>query len=74
MKVANVAIIPMTLLYAVFVADFGEREHVFMPARRWLDRQRAAFFSLSPAEREAAGVVDAEPPTASVGSDGTERR
>lgn len=74
-----------TLLYAVFFADFGEKEHVFMPvsqraetsrqmegvhqavpvltvirhkARRWLDAQKAAFFSLSAAERKMAGVVD----------------
>ncbi|GBE84958.1 hypothetical protein BKA93DRAFT_332767 [Sparassis latifolia] len=58
MKVANVAIIPMIILYATFVADFGEREHVFMPARRWLDGQKAAFFSLTPAEREAATVLN----------------
>lgn len=61
------------LLYAVFFADFGDREHVFMPVcsiiallrnlsslnrtfaatkpRRWLQRQRDAFFSITPEER-----------------------
>ncbi|KAI0917334.1 hypothetical protein AcW1_007451 [Taiwanofungus camphoratus] len=57
-RVANYVVIPSTLLYAVFFADFGEKEHVFMPARRWLDAQKAAFFSLSAAERKMAGVVD----------------
>jgi len=37
-------LIPSILFYAVFFADFGEREHVFMPPRRWLQRQREAFF------------------------------
>ncbi|OSX59864.1 hypothetical protein POSPLADRAFT_1092014, partial [Postia placenta MAD-698-R-SB12] len=60
-RFANYVVIPGTLLYAVFFADFGEKEHVFMPARRWLDRQKAAFFSLSDAEREIAGVAG-EPP------------
>ncbi|KAH8086628.1 hypothetical protein BXZ70DRAFT_1011720 [Cristinia sonorae] len=70
-KVATFAIIPMTLLYAVFFADFGEHEHAFMPvriisyfhvtreaefatnkARRWMLRQKAAFYTLTPAEQE----------------------
>ncbi|KAI0732050.1 hypothetical protein C8Q72DRAFT_759014, partial [Fomitopsis betulina] len=56
-RIANYVVIPATLLYAVFFADFGEKEHVFMPARRWLDGQKAAFFELSEAEREIAGVT-----------------
>ncbi|KAH9969549.1 hypothetical protein BC827DRAFT_1262776 [Russula dissimulans] len=40
------------LLYAVFFADFGDREHVFMPPRRWLQRQREAFFTITPEERK----------------------
>jgi len=56
-RIANYVVIPATLLYAVFFADFGEREHVFMPARRWFDTQKAAFFNLSEAEREIAGVT-----------------
>jgi len=51
-KIASFAIIPMTLLYAVFLADWGDHEHVFMPARRWLLRQKAAFYMLTPAEQE----------------------
>ncbi|CCM03524.1 uncharacterized protein FIBRA_05658 [Fibroporia radiculosa] len=55
-KIANYVVIPGTLLYAVFFADFGEKEHVFMPARRWFDRQKAAFFSLSDEERRIAEI------------------
>ncbi|KAH8113560.1 hypothetical protein DFH11DRAFT_307523 [Phellopilus nigrolimitatus] len=47
--------------YGVFWHDFGEGEHVFMPARRWLARQRAAFFTLSPAERRLGQADDAQP-------------
>ncbi|KAH9841577.1 uncharacterized protein C8Q71DRAFT_720730 [Rhodofomes roseus] len=57
-RISNYVVIPATLLYAVFFADFGEKEHVFMPARRWLDAQKAAFFDLSEAEREIAGVTE----------------
>ncbi|KAI9443169.1 hypothetical protein H4582DRAFT_2126351 [Lactarius indigo] len=45
-------LIPGILLYAVFLADFGDREHVFMPPRRWLQRQRDAFFTITPEERK----------------------
>ncbi|ETW81637.1 hypothetical protein HETIRDRAFT_426985 [Heterobasidion irregulare TC 32-1] len=48
----RLVLIPSALVYAVFFADFGEKEHVFMPPRRWLERQKAAFFTLSPAEQE----------------------
>ncbi|KAI0781977.1 hypothetical protein C8Q75DRAFT_812050 [Abortiporus biennis] len=51
-KFSNFALIPFALCYAVFFADFGDHEHVFSPARRWLDRQKASFFSLSPAEQK----------------------
>ncbi|KAH9980323.1 hypothetical protein BGW80DRAFT_1274733 [Lactifluus volemus] len=47
----RLVLIPSGLLYAVFFADFGDREHVFMPPRRWLQRQRDAFFSITPEER-----------------------
>ncbi|CUA68174.1 hypothetical protein RSOLAG22IIIB_03413 [Rhizoctonia solani] len=41
-------------IYNIFFADYGEQEHVFSPARRWLDRQKTAFWTLSPAEQAAA--------------------
>ncbi|THH15854.1 hypothetical protein EW146_g4698 [Bondarzewia mesenterica] len=52
----RVVLLPGVFLYAVFVADFGEKEHVFMPPRRWLERQKAAFFTLTPAEQELTGT------------------
>ncbi|EMD39932.1 hypothetical protein CERSUDRAFT_92417 [Gelatoporia subvermispora B] len=55
-RISTFVIIPVSAAYLVFFGDFGEREHVFSPARRWLAAQKAAFFSLSPAERELAGV------------------
>jgi hypothetical protein len=58
--------LPGFTIYGVFFMDFGPNEHVFMPvssvhggaqcdidhlqARRWMQRQKAAFFSLSPEE------------------------
>jgi len=49
------SLIPFVGLYCVFIADWGSREdHVFMPPRRWIARQKATFFSLSPAEQELA--------------------
>ncbi|KAI0070146.1 hypothetical protein K474DRAFT_911719 [Panus rudis PR-1116 ss-1] len=51
-KISSFVIIPTAIIYAVFFMDFGDHEHVFSAPRRWLDRQRAAFFSLSPAEQE----------------------
>lgn len=49
------SLIPSVGLYCVFMADWGGREdHVFMPPRRWFARQKATFFSLSPAEQELA--------------------
>ncbi|KIP08096.1 hypothetical protein PHLGIDRAFT_127234 [Phlebiopsis gigantea 11061_1 CR5-6] len=51
-RLSNFVVIPMAVLYCVFYADYGDGEHVFSPMRRWLHRQRDAFFSLSPEERQ----------------------
>ncbi|KAI0754980.1 hypothetical protein C8Q80DRAFT_1117508 [Daedaleopsis nitida] len=45
-RIANFLIVP----------NFGDHEHVFMPPRRWLAAQKAAFFSLTPEEQQLAGV------------------
>ncbi|EAU85895.2 pyridoxamine-phosphate oxidase [Coprinopsis cinerea okayama7 len=37
-------------LYTIFVYDWGDHEHVFMPPRRWLARLKQSFFTLSPEE------------------------
>ncbi|KAJ7784406.1 hypothetical protein B0H16DRAFT_1492393 [Mycena metata] len=73
--IANFVIIPVVGIYAAFFWDWGndEREHVMKPARRWLQRQKDAFFNLSPPEQELAtpgGQVvprpdSVEPPSAS---------
>ncbi|KAG8714723.1 hypothetical protein FRC08_011514 [Ceratobasidium sp. 394] len=57
---AQIAVISV---YNIFFADYGEKEHVFSPARRWLDRQKAAFWTLSPAEQAAAERVRQQQPT-----------
>ncbi|PFH53896.1 hypothetical protein AMATHDRAFT_113900, partial [Amanita thiersii Skay4041] len=51
-RLLSYTIIPSIVVYSVFWHDFGDREHVFQPARRWLARQKAAFFTLSPDEQE----------------------
>ncbi|KAI0822308.1 hypothetical protein BC628DRAFT_1421980 [Trametes gibbosa] len=60
-RISNFVIIPTALLYAVFVADFGEHEHVFQPPRRWLEAQKASFFSLTPDEQSLTGASPARP-------------
>ncbi|KZT23465.1 hypothetical protein NEOLEDRAFT_1136526 [Neolentinus lepideus HHB14362 ss-1] len=45
-------LIPGAVVYSVFYADWGEGDHVFMPPRKWLEEQKAAFFNLSPEERQ----------------------
>ncbi|KAF8172032.1 hypothetical protein K438DRAFT_1852121 [Mycena galopus ATCC 62051] len=70
--VANFIVIPAIGLYAAFYWDWNDdREHVMQPARRWLQRQKDAFFRLSPPEQELAtpGLVipplDGAEPTSS---------
>ncbi|KAJ7175997.1 hypothetical protein C8R46DRAFT_76872 [Mycena filopes] len=54
--IANFVIIPVVGIYAAFFWDWGndEREHVMKPARRWFQKQKDAFFRLSPPEQELA--------------------
>ncbi|TCD62949.1 hypothetical protein EIP91_006212 [Steccherinum ochraceum] len=51
-RAGSFIIIPAVIAYAVFLMDWGEHENVFSPARRWLLRQKAAFWTLTPAEQE----------------------
>ncbi|TBU28615.1 hypothetical protein BD311DRAFT_722161 [Dichomitus squalens] len=62
-RIANFLIVPTAILYAVFFADFGDHEHVFSPPRRWLEAQKAAFFSLSPEEQKLVGADTTKPET-----------
>ncbi|KAK1226280.1 hypothetical protein PQX77_010753 [Marasmius sp. AFHP31] len=49
-RLATHVVIPVTILYFVFIHDHGDHEHVFQPFRRWATRQKASFFTLSPEE------------------------
>ncbi|KAI0670751.1 hypothetical protein C8Q78DRAFT_974033 [Trametes maxima] len=70
-RISNFVIVPTVILYAVFVADFGDHEHVFQPPRRWLEAQTAAFFSLSPEEEKLAGLKRDSPEISDHGSGAT---
>ncbi|KAJ7134762.1 hypothetical protein C8R44DRAFT_434821 [Mycena epipterygia] len=62
--VGNFVIIPVVGIYGAFYWDWGDdgREHVMQPARRWLERQKNAFFRLSPPEQELAMPGQVVPP------------
>ncbi|KAH9891659.1 hypothetical protein C8Q73DRAFT_82072 [Cubamyces lactineus] len=72
-RISNFMVIPAVILYAVFVADFGDHEHVFQPPRRWLAAQKAAFFSLTPEEQQLAGTKSEESQNGEAGSGTTPR-
>ncbi|KAL0961299.1 hypothetical protein HGRIS_006258 [Hohenbuehelia grisea] len=67
-RLLSFTVIPAIALYAVFVHDFGDQDHVFLPARRWA---KDNFLTLSPAEaalleaRSAKAQPNASPPEAS---------
>ncbi|KAF9221643.1 hypothetical protein BS17DRAFT_785107 [Gyrodon lividus] len=63
--------IPVALLYCVFLADWGDREHVFMPLRRWILQYKQSIFSLSP---EEAALVQLQSAPALRDSDSAEGR
>ncbi|KAJ6525314.1 hypothetical protein DFH09DRAFT_1329116 [Mycena vulgaris] len=71
--IGNFIIIPVVGIYAAFYWDWGDddREHVMKPARRWLKRQKDAFFSLSPPEQELATPGLVIPPLSGEASPGT---
>ncbi|CAE6443601.1 unnamed protein product [Rhizoctonia solani] len=52
--IASYVSVGVISVYNIFYADYGKEEHVFSPARRWLDQQKTAFWTLSPAEQAAA--------------------
>ncbi|KAF6757510.1 hypothetical protein DFP72DRAFT_891340 [Ephemerocybe angulata] len=49
-RLGSHAIIPAVALYAVFLYDWGDQEHVFMPPRRWLAKVKQSYFKLSSEE------------------------
>ncbi|GAA6015218.1 hypothetical protein JCM10207_003646 [Rhodosporidiobolus poonsookiae] len=59
LQIGSFAFATALTFYAVLLHDFGEREHVFMPVRRWFDAHTASLFTLS--ERDRA-VLSAQKP------------
>ncbi|TFK40660.1 hypothetical protein BDQ12DRAFT_679827 [Crucibulum laeve] len=55
-RLLSFTVIPAVAFYAIFFYDFGDHDHVFQPARRWAVAQKAAFFTLSPAEERILKV------------------
>ncbi|GAA5842766.1 hypothetical protein JCM9279_003981 [Rhodotorula babjevae] len=65
-QIASFAFATGLTAYAVLLYDFGDKEHVFMPVRRFVDRHTASFFTLSAQDRQVLsarkdGVAAAEP-------------
>ncbi|GJN94067.1 hypothetical protein Rhopal_007131-T1 [Rhodotorula paludigena] len=50
-QIASFAFAAGLTAYAVLLYDFGPREHVFMPVRRWVDAHTASLFTLSEQDR-----------------------
>ncbi|KAG7088301.1 hypothetical protein E1B28_012311 [Marasmius oreades] len=51
-RLVSYLLIPGTALYFILIYDHGDHEHVFQPIRRWVARQKASFFTLSPEEEK----------------------
>ncbi|KAF8798799.1 hypothetical protein BYT27DRAFT_7202492 [Phlegmacium glaucopus] len=49
-RLISYGIIPVVGIYSIFIYDFGEREHVFQPVRRWCANVINKIFTLSAAE------------------------
>ncbi|KAK0201768.1 hypothetical protein DFS33DRAFT_1018659 [Desarmillaria ectypa] len=68
-KLLTYLVVPAIALYGIFIYDFGDREHVFQPPRRWLLRQKESFFTLTPEEQKLIKSSEnspfAKPPSSS---------
>ncbi|KAK0188077.1 hypothetical protein F5146DRAFT_1141532 [Armillaria mellea] len=53
--------LPSIALYGVFIYDFGDREHVFQPPRRWLLKQKESLFTLTPEEEKLIKSAENSP-------------
>ncbi|KAI9573637.1 hypothetical protein HD554DRAFT_2057557 [Boletus coccyginus] len=60
--------IPLTLFYCAFLADWGEREHIFMPLRRWVSEYRQSILALSPEEAVLVRGNNGQAPGSSLSS------
>jgi len=48
-RVAQVLVIPVAVVYCVFIHDFGPQEHVFSAPQRWFKEQMSSWKSANPA-------------------------
>ncbi|KAM0789876.1 hypothetical protein ACM66B_006722 [Microbotryomycetes sp. NB124-2] len=55
LQVGSFALATALTGYAVLFYDFGQREHCFMPVRRWFDEHTRGFFTLTERDRQALG-------------------
>ncbi|GAA5937412.1 hypothetical protein JCM3775_006605 [Rhodotorula graminis] len=55
-QIASFAFATGLTAYAVLLYDFGDKEHVFMPVRRFVDRHTASFFTLSAQDRQVVSA------------------
>ncbi|KAK0504117.1 hypothetical protein EDD18DRAFT_487988 [Armillaria luteobubalina] len=60
-KLLTYLVVPAIALYGIFIYDFGDREHVFQPPRRWLLRQKESFFTLTPEEEKLIKSAENSP-------------
>ncbi|KAJ7644000.1 hypothetical protein FB45DRAFT_896637 [Roridomyces roridus] len=63
--IGNFIVIPIVGVYGVLYWDWADngRETVVQPVRRWLKKQKEAFFRLSPTEQQLAGVAAPSTPS-----------
>lgn len=62
-RLMTFVMIPGILFYSIFFYDFGDRDHVFQPARRWALKQKATFLTLSPDEEHILNGNKPKPET-----------
>ncbi|BGP43745.1 hypothetical protein JCM10449v2_007791 [Rhodotorula kratochvilovae] len=63
-QIASFAFATGLTAYAVLLYDFGDKEHVFMPVRRWVDAHTASLFTLSAQDRQVLSAQRGVSPAA----------
>ncbi|KAF9049483.1 hypothetical protein BDZ89DRAFT_1126452 [Hymenopellis radicata] len=61
----NYVLIPGIFMYSIFIYDWGDHDHVFQAPRRWLKRQKEAFWSLSSEDQKLIEATESKPETKS---------
>ncbi|KAF9046450.1 hypothetical protein BJ165DRAFT_1471805 [Panaeolus papilionaceus] len=62
-RLISMVIIPGIGVYSILFYDFGEREHVFQPMRRWARAGLQNFLTLSPAEEKLVDSAKTSEPS-----------